>query len=207
MGAEQSSLISKWYTINDLEVLNDELEPGDALEFSHPERSYCHWAIYVGCTELDDKYGNWVIQLSGPPGLNISSTSILSVSAYSTDMNVGSLGGVTAEYLESKLKDGNSVRVNNLPRNGETPFEASEIIHRAIRAKDHPETYPEYNLITNNCEHFVNWCRYGVQVCGQIEDLVETGRAIIQVARLVAAAVKTVKDNQARPAICDDDSD
>ena len=38
----------------------------------------------------------------------------------------------------------------------------------------------EYNLITNNCEHFALWCKTGVHESHQVNDLIEviTGRPI-----------------------------
>ena len=40
----------------------------------------------------------------------------------------------------------------------------------------------EYNLVTNNCEHFAIWCKTGISESHQIEDLMnamtETGRQI-----------------------------
>lgn len=50
-----------------------------------------------------------------------------------------------------------------------SPFEAKEIVQRARMARDRLEE-DKYNLVFNNCEHFVNWCIYdkefSIQVMG-----------------------------------------
>ena len=47
----------------------------------------------------------------------------------------------------------------NLLENVYHPFDADEVIRRASMYIDQAV---QYTLFGNNCEHFVNWCRYGV---------------------------------------------
>ncbi|KAI8778921.1 HRAS suppressor 2, partial [Biomphalaria glabrata] len=42
------------------------------------------------------------------------------------------------------------------------PFERDLIVKRANDEIDYPDAIG-YNIISNNCEHFVNRCRYGYQ--------------------------------------------
>ncbi len=54
------------------------------------------------------------------------------------------------------------------------PFDVAEIIHRArSRIGEH-----RYRLLTNNCEHFVEWCLYGEQRSFQVERALEFPRAM-----------------------------
>ncbi len=49
-------------------------------------------------------------------------------------------------------------------------FATDKIIQRAYSRLGEDE----YNLITNNCEHFVNWCIYGKSESQQVRSVVET---------------------------------
>ncbi|MNC52401.1 NC domain protein [compost metagenome] len=50
-----------------------------------------------------------------------------------------------------------------------------------------------YNLVTNNCEHFVSWCIYGVSTCQQIRNVLRAagipGTTIVpSIAAVISAA-------------------
>lgn len=47
-------------------------------------------------------------------------------------------------------------------------YQRDEIIYRALIAKD--LGFGEYNLLSNNCEHFVNWCITGEKRSKQVDD-------------------------------------
>lgn len=74
-------------------------------------------------------------------------------------------------------------------RDGLAVFSADEIIERALSRIDEDN----YCLYTNNCEHFVNWCRTGEASSRQVERVVERTASVSAklTARLRAqAAVK-----------------
>jgi len=54
------------------------------------------------------------------------------------------------------------------------PFDVNQIIERArSRLGEH-----RYRLLTNNCEHFVEWCMYGEQRSFQVERALEFPRVM-----------------------------
>jgi hypothetical protein len=54
------------------------------------------------------------------------------------------------------------------------PFEVQEILQRARSRLGENK----YRLLTNNCEHFVEWCLYGVHRSFQVERALEFPRAM-----------------------------
>jgi hypothetical protein len=57
-------------------------------------------------------------------------------------------------------------------QHGELPFDVEQILERArCRLGEN-----RYRLMTNNCEHFVEWCLYGVQRSFQVERAVNFPR-------------------------------
>ncbi|PAV83853.1 hypothetical protein WR25_19591 isoform B [Diploscapter pachys] len=57
----------------------------------------------------------------------------------------------------------NKVRINNEHDDHMTVLPVDEILMRAYSRMDEAK----YNLATNNCEHFVVWCRYGTNYSKQ----------------------------------------
>lgn len=51
----------------------------------------------------------------------------------------------------------------------------SVVIYRAMNKLGHPD----YNLFGNNCEHFAHWCKTGKKACGQINEAIEIGGAVL----------------------------
>lgn len=43
-------------------------------------------------------------------------------------------------------------------------LEPDEVERRAKLLKKNPESYPDYNALTNNCEHFATYCKMGVGI-------------------------------------------
>ncbi|ETN76749.1 NC domain protein [Necator americanus] len=55
------------------------------------------------------------------------------------------------------------VRINNGHDADHRPFPPRIIVERATMQLGSGN----YNLVLNNCEHFVKWCRYGNRISGQ----------------------------------------
>ncbi|KAK3888320.1 hypothetical protein Pcinc_007610 [Petrolisthes cinctipes] len=91
---------------------------------------------------------------------------------------IGSLGSITcdrAKIQKEALKfvvGGDSYRVNNQLDNKYEPLPVGKIIHAAEHLIE--QTIP-YNLLTNNCEHWVKNMRYGKPESRQVRNLVLAG--------------------------------
>ena len=59
---------------------------------------------------------------------------------------------LVADYARDDL-----VRISNAWDSDHSTYSAEEIVRRAKSKLG----YYEYNTLTNNCEHFATWCRYG----------------------------------------------
>jgi lecithin:retinol acyltransferase len=79
----------------------------------------------------------------------------------------------------ARFRDGRSLW---LATNSKSPFDRSDVVQRARSRIGESR----YRLLTNNCEHFCEWCVNGKQRSYQVEALVAWAR------RTVAAPVKVV---------------
>jgi Lecithin retinol acyltransferase len=88
--------------------------------------------------------------------------------------------GPVEEVTISQFAFGHPVWIVDHP---ESIYSAEEIVRRArLRVGEH-----DYRLLTNNCEHFCNWCVSGFSRSAQIERPSEfPAIAIVLAARLVA---------------------
>ncbi|KAK4316630.1 hypothetical protein Pmani_012230 [Petrolisthes manimaculis] len=125
--------------------------PGDLIEVKRPV--YQHWALYVG--------DGYVIHLA--PDCEVAGAGI------------GSLGSITCDQAKIQkvalkvVVGGDLYRVNNQLDDKYEPLPVGMIIYAAEHQVG--RTIP-YDLITNNCEHWVNNMRYGVPESRQILNLV-----------------------------------
>ncbi|XP_042564094.1 phospholipase A and acyltransferase 3-like [Clupea harengus] len=129
-------------------------EPGDLIEIIRG--IYSHWALFIGNGE--------VIHLTGD-GVPAKGA-ILGILA-----SIGSFSGI-AIVKKEKLKEvalGDKWSVHNrLDNNCETKSpdvilkEAEQLVGQEI----------PYNLLTNNCQHFVTNLRYGKPACRQIRKVI-----------------------------------
>ncbi|XP_078314951.1 phospholipase A and acyltransferase 3-like isoform X2 [Crassostrea virginica] len=97
-------------------------------------------------------------------------------------------GGFKSRQKEASIKKENvwkvirdsRVQVNNNKDWMLTPRSAAEIVSVALSKLGKIQ----YDLLFLNCEHFANWCRYGVKYCGQftphLNMLVEFPGTLIQ---------------------------
>ncbi|NXP78172.1 HRSL1 enzyme, partial [Ramphastos sulfuratus] len=139
-------------------------EPGDLIEIFRP--AYQHWALYLG-----DGYIINVAPIDeGSPNRFASATSVFSRKAR-----------VRMQLLKDVVGN-DTYCVNNKYDGIYTPLPVREIIRRAQRLIDQEVSY---DVLGNNCEHFVTSLRYGKAVSGQ------ANRAItaIGVATVAASAV------------------
>lgn len=91
-------------------------------------------------------------------GIHIGDGRVIHYSGLSDGFDSGPVAEVSiSEFCAS---NGYQIRYHNHPT-----FSPDEIIARAQSRVDESD----YNLLFNNCEHFVNWCIYGIDVSNQIE--------------------------------------
>ncbi|XP_006861160.1 PREDICTED: HRAS-like suppressor 3-like [Chrysochloris asiatica] len=119
------------------------LKAGDLIEIFRSV--YRHWALYVG-------YG-YVIHLTNPSevaGAGLSSVSSVTASK-----------GIVKRELLYVVAGSDKYRINNKHDDAYPVLPLSEFILQAelMVGKEIP-----YKLMSNNCEHFVNYLRYGIAV-------------------------------------------
>ncbi|NWZ66314.1 HRSL1 enzyme, partial [Acrocephalus arundinaceus] len=126
---------------------NQNPQPGDLIEIDRP--AYQHWALYVG--------DGFVIHVreEGGPSLLTSSSSISATTAK-----------VRKDPLKKVVKN-DYWHVNNKYDESYTPRPVEEIIKSAEErvGKEVP-----YDVLSDNCEHFVTELRYGKAVSEQVSD-------------------------------------
>ncbi|NWU79615.1 HRSL1 enzyme, partial [Onychorhynchus coronatus] len=122
-------------------------KPGDLIEVKRP--LYQHWALYLG--------DGYVINVTpvdeGAPSLSVSIVSIFTRKAK------------VKKQLLKDVVENDDWEVNNKYDRSRTPLPVREIIRRAESYIDMEVTY---DLLGNNCEHFVTMLRYGAGVSDQV---------------------------------------
>jgi Lecithin retinol acyltransferase len=90
--------------------------------------------------------------------------------------------GPVEEVCLSRFAFGNAVRVI---KHRESRYSAREIVQRARSrlGEDH------YNLLTNNCEHFVNWCTDGRSCSAQVRQRMAIPSLTFTLAALLAVCL------------------
>ena len=106
---------------------------------------YFHHGIYVNDNE--------VIQYASPKGREISPATALIIS---TSLSQFLNGG------EVEVREYNSEELKKVRSKDEIVKFAKSMIGTGLG---------EYNLINNNCEHFSNYCAFGVKESNQVEDI------------------------------------
>ncbi|XP_010145460.1 PREDICTED: phospholipid-metabolizing enzyme A-C1 [Eurypyga helias] len=136
-------------------------QPGDLIEIFRP--AYQHWALYLG-----DGYVINVTPLEeGPPATFASAKSVFSRKAR-----------VRMQLLKDVVGN-DTYHINNKYDGTYDPLPVEEIIRRAEYLVDQEVSY---DLLGNNCEHFVTLLRYGEAVSDQ------ANRAIGAIGLVTAAA-------------------
>ncbi|XP_064186203.1 phospholipase A and acyltransferase 1-like isoform X3 [Anguilla rostrata] len=122
-------------------------QPGDLIEIFRP--AYQHWALYLG-----DGYI-----------VNLTPVDEGQATAMSSVKSVFSRKAVVRMQLLKEVVGSNSYRVNNKYDDDHTPLPVCDIIHRAQLFIGQEVSY---DLLGNNCEHFVTLLRYGEGVSEQV---------------------------------------
>jgi hypothetical protein len=124
-----------------------------------PRIGYTHHGIYVGA--------GYVIQYSGFSGESFNTHDIVAINQQKrSPIEVVSLNDFT---------QGERYWIEDHPY---TKFTREEIVQRAYsRVKEQ-----KYNLVFNNCEHFANWCVYGVEHSHQVNRVTKVIKPIKHVA-------------------------
>jgi len=143
-----------------------ELKRGDHIAFGRTLGQYDHHAIIVrvSSTEIEiiefnhtTEGSSWYEWLTGKRKLRIQKTTM------------------TKEELEKKIEEGRVFvyRYNELDSKLKFPVEKGDapdiVIKRAESVLNADVPWDEYNVVTNNCEHFAHWCKTGVKRSKQVE--------------------------------------
>ncbi|NWT46506.1 HRSL1 enzyme, partial [Rissa tridactyla] len=136
-------------------------QPGDLIEIFRP--AYQHWALYLG----DGYIINVTPVDEGPPATFSSAKSVFSRKAR-----------VRMQLLKDVVGN-DTYHINNKYDGTYAPLPVEEIIRRAEYLIDQEVSY---DLLGNNCEHFVTLLRYGEGVSDQAK------RAIGAIGFVTAAA-------------------
>ncbi|XP_077149040.1 phospholipase A and acyltransferase 1 isoform X2 [Ranitomeya variabilis] len=139
----------------------DNLQPGDLIEIFRP--AYQHWALYLG-----DGYV-----------INVAPMEESTVASFSSAKSVFSRKALVKMQLLKDVVGDDTYKVNNKYDDKYTPLPAEEILQRAEILIGQEICY---DLLGNNCEHFVTLLRYGEGVSDQ------ANRAISAIGFVTAAA-------------------
>ncbi|OCT78585.1 phospholipase A and acyltransferase 1 [Xenopus laevis] len=146
---------------NQNERTPEDLQPGDLIEIFRP--AYQHWALYLG-----DGYV-----------INVAPLEETAAASFSSAKSVFSRKALVKMQLLKDVVGSNTYKVNNKYDDKYTPLPAEEIIQRAELLIGQEVCY---DLLGNNCEHFVTLLRYGEGVSDQ------ANRAIGAIGFVTAAA-------------------
>ncbi|XP_038047603.1 phospholipase A and acyltransferase 1-like [Patiria miniata] len=148
-------LVSNWHLPSppDIMELEDKVCLGDRLEFDRAGGLYAHWGIYVG------RYHHMkhaVIHFGMFEGGPAFSKKKISGSASSASQKPE----IRADTIWMILGGSGKVRINN-SRDSERQLRSSEAISEKAKKMHRDNKGIKYDFLDNNCEHFVNLCRYG----------------------------------------------
>ncbi|KAF6105830.1 hypothetical protein HJG60_016067 [Phyllostomus discolor] len=130
--------------------------PGDLIEISRP--IYQHWAIYMG--------DGYVVHLTSTGDYPEAGSFSICASIGSSVGSVLCKTGVVKMELLTHVARGCKYRVNNWLDKELKPQPVEQILSSAKRMVG--EMLP-YDIIKNNCEHFVTKLRYGEPICQQVK--------------------------------------
>ncbi|XP_038050407.1 phospholipase A and acyltransferase 3-like [Patiria miniata] len=146
-----------------VEELRTRVEPGDLLEFKCPY--FRHWGIYVG-QDVDRSLRviNFRRRPSKDPNKENKRRSRASIFARSL-RSPHVVEDTPLRALQGRYR----VRINNAKDQIWTPFGGGEVVERAREELRAARCRVRFHLMLSNCEHFANFCRYGVPWSGQVE--------------------------------------
>ncbi|XP_031641372.1 phospholipase A and acyltransferase 4 [Oncorhynchus kisutch] len=151
------------------------MEIGDMIEINRG--AYKHWALYIGNGD--------VIQLVTPDGP--SRVSFCSFS--SSSGSVSCKGTITIETLQD-VAAGNTYKINNYLDDEYKPRRTDVIMGEVDKMRG---STIKYDLLGQNCEHFVTFLRYGKSESKQADDFMKDllGSQLGLIGVLAAVAVST----------------
>ena len=165
------------------------LKIGDRLEIELEEdnilsKIYSHWGIVIKMTSSNVDY----MEFTGPP-TTPGAGAIAQVAGHiaSVSSTSATQSGSPPSFKEKNVTEiTTKVRVNNKRDSTKTPSTEEEMQRRIKDVSDHASMFPEmvdpYNSVTNNCEHFVNYIRYGEKFSDQTRNTVLAGALAAKVA-------------------------
>ena len=136
-------MVSKWMDPGELTKI---LSGGDLLEFDYP--GYSHWGVYVKDSSLTPAGGS----KDNPGEMHGDMVHLTRAD-----------GKVMLEYVKDQEARG---RKNTLLDGLKKPKDAEEICRDALSMVGSQG----YNVLSYNCEHLANECRYEDAESGQIEE-------------------------------------
>ncbi|XP_031557145.1 phospholipase A and acyltransferase 3-like [Actinia tenebrosa] len=125
-------------------------KPGDLVVFIREKGLYRHYAVNVG------------------DGYIIHATSVSDEPVGSCICTSSKMAKIKKEKYSHFKKQGNEVRVEDGSWKGKPPLPVEKII---MRAKSQVGRSIFYSILSNNCEHFARWCRYGEESSDQAKNL------------------------------------
>ncbi|XP_038065784.1 phospholipase A and acyltransferase 2-like [Patiria miniata] len=147
-------IVSDWFTSENINDLECKLCVGDRLEFTS-HHTDAHWGIYVG-------------QYQG-----IRHTVIHCGLLEREVVLANQKPEIRADTIGRILVSSGKVRINNSSDTDQTANDSQLIME--IAKKMHLDKTPsDYNLLSENCEHFANYCRYGAPSIEQAASAVGT---------------------------------
>lgn len=178
----------------DASELAGRLELGDLIEIRRVvgvarRRFYAHWALYIQHYN-DRAYVAHLAMEDSDFDVNVSDSMNTSDSfaALKTKITRGSEAQVRSDEL-SRVTRGDLCRINNSLDMIRSPFPPVVVVERALLMLGSSD----YNILFNNCEHFVTYCRYGTRESEQaaVAKSVILGSAALLLSGSVPVALAT----------------
>jgi len=170
-------IISEWHNLTtDYGSLKKLARVGDRLELQR--EGYCHWAIFVGdqFVELEDQVliVPCIIHRANPTDNPNNFGGGISSSSRSIRKGVYGIGDVCLEPLRD-VWGISRLRINNSLDNSSPPFPSATVVERVMGVLNGEgrQALTAYNVVTNNCEHFVSWARNGWALSHQVKNITE----------------------------------
>ena len=157
--------------------------PGDILFWPRDDQrvlgipiKFTHWAVYVGRRKLAPCRTRWMVGVCETTGDVIPESVVHLWGAADSAARDTSADAVVVRNRLSEL--GGAPYDGNLAYDdAHTPRRPDQILSRVLVSLGVQKTYEtrfgKYHVLGNNCEHFVTWCRYGVNRSDQIGDAVK----------------------------------
>ncbi|XP_025111708.1 lecithin retinol acyltransferase-like [Pomacea canaliculata] len=175
---EQSAMPSSDTHRHNQNVLYN-LTKGDLVEF--PRGTYSHWGIYAGNQRIihlvADEEKKIIINGVSRQLNNCKGPMAVSGAAHAkAGGSRQTKGEIRDEDFFAVAEDSKAMKNNQLDHKYRV-YTPDEIVRRAMSEIGRTD----YDLFTNNCEHFATWCRYGIAISLQAmkgAEVVETADTV-----------------------------